>query len=240
MGAGYTMTDPLKIPASTQWALVSGGALSWRLLSDIGGKLTDADMVPINANSGELELRVHGIQSYCIAKNNSFTPVRLEVRLIYIPNLNAYTTGAVDYLVPRATMFFKSGTGCGNLIYRGYNKRELAASDATGIPVKYQTLDKKVIYLPAATFTGTQNVGGTLQQLLFNAPVVYKRFNLKHYYKGMGKKGFCRSLTSQKQLSDGNYFLVYWSDAPALTETVSFLSSNNMQFSIKQNMNAVT
>lgn len=243
MAPGFTMTDPVKIPVNTQWLQQSGGgAIGYRLLSSLGGTLTDSTMLNNTAaEKGELELRLHGFQSYCIAKNNSHIPCRFEVRLIFIPNVNTFTSGAVDYLVPRASMFFNSGNGCGNLIYRGYNRRGLAASDATGLPVKYKNLDRKVIYLPAATMSGTQTVtGGGLQTILLNMPRVRKRFKLTHYYKGMGRKCFCRAGTgSSKLLTDGNFYLVYWHDLPSVTDTVSFLSTNNIQYSIKQNMNKI-
>lgn len=242
LAPGQTMIHPLSLPPLASWFVSPGQLLSWRLISDLGQKLKDADIVGDLANptptlvaQRELELRVHGVQCYGICHGNAGYPARFEVRLIYIPNLNSYTTGAVDYLVPRADMFFRESFGTGNLINRGYNRRNLATTTATGIPVKYTTLARKVINLPGNFSRGTDTLAdGSVTQTIRDHREVTKRFQLAHYFKGMGKKAFSRG--TQTQLSDGNYFVVWWSDLSGAADTVSVAMSCNLQYSLKQVM----
>lgn len=239
--AGTTWIDKRAIPALTTFKTISGNAqdandnLSYDLVSAIGGTIAVENQVQlVSSERDEVELRIHGIQTFGIVKNNANRPARIECRLIYIPNVNQYTVASIDYLTPRMTMFFKSGHGAGNLIRQGYNRRVLAAADGTGIPIKFQTLDRKVVYLPAATAVGTLTNGSAVEQLIYNTPAVFKRVTLSKYFKKF-RKAFCRG--TNVQLSDGNYFFVYWSDLPD-TLTYSILATTNIQYSLKAPMNS--
>lgn len=178
-----------------------------------------------------LELSIHGIQTYGVCTNQSIVPTRIEIRLLFIPNYNQYTDDAVDYLHPRFTMFFKSGQGVNGLQYRGYNKDSLAMYDATSTAVKFQTLDRKVIYLPGTGMHGT--VGNPAQAILLSQPAIYKRFSLAKYFKRPRKAWVRESAT---ELSNGNYFLVWWSDGAVAQQQYKFLATNNLQYSIKGSM----
>ena len=242
--AGYVWQNPSILPVNSSWAALTGGAIQYQNLSDIGGnvRLTQmqnfadppAPAPPVADNvQAKLELRIHGIQCRGIVKNNSTVPARVEIRLLYIPNLNAYTVAPIDYLVPRFTMFYKSGQGTGNILFNGYNRRALAALDATGVPVKFTTLDRKVIHLPPATVYGTVTMAQATETIMLSTPAVYRRFSLSKYFK-TPRRAFARA--SQNELSDGNYFLVYWSDLATVGMTCSILADSLLQYSIKAPM----
>lgn len=223
----------------TDWQQsTGGGALYSKMISGVGGFIQDSNMTQQDAaERGQVELRVHGIQCHGILTNNSVYPCRVEIRLIYIPNANQFTTQPNQYLTPRVTMFHKSGAGLNGLTYRGYDKRSLAALDATGVPIKYQELGRKVIHLPARSFSGTYGVpgGGPSQPINIAKALVYKRWSMSKYFKGEGRKAFCRA--DNDDLSDGNYFLVYWSDGATNQQTYSHLATTNFQYSLKAVMN---
>lgn len=237
--AGYLAHNP---PPSLWYTLPGASDMSIINASQIGGNIELLNMVNVNnAHQGDLEVRIHGIQSYGIFKNNSAYPARVETRLLYIPNTNVYTDDANDYLTPRFTMLWKDGKGIGVPLRKGYNKRQLAAFTATGIPVKYQELDKQVIFLPPATVTGTINLppmydgdAGHVEAISMNTPVVYKRTSMAKYFK-TPRKAYIRPNNSE--LTNGNYFLVVWTDLPNGTDTVSCLMTNNLQYSIKAPFN---
>lgn len=241
--AGTSWIDKRAIPVLTTWKTISGSAqdanddLSYDLVSAIGGTIAAENQVSLlAAEREEVQLRIHGIQTFGIIKNNANRPARIECRLIYIPNVNQYTIASIDYLTPRMTMFYKSGTGAGNLLRQGYNRRVLAAADGTGIPIRFQTLARKVVYLPSAVATGTvtQSDPSGVNQIIMNAPAVFKRITLAKYFK-TPRKAFCRG--TNIQLSDGNYFFVYWSDLPG-SFTYSILATTNIQYSLKAPMNS--
>lgn len=234
--AGYVsqwaQSHVASLPASTSWFQLGGaGAMLSKLCSGIGGHIGASNLPALDAaEQGQVQLRIHGIESFGIVQNNSALPVRCEIRIVYVPNTNVYTDDANDYLVPRLTMFAKSGKGLGALLRQGYDRKSLAVFDTTSNPVKYQTYARKVIYLPAATMTGTITQGGSIDPILINALPVRRRFKLSKYFKNP-KKAFCRA--NHDELSNGNYFLVAWTDAPLGTTTVSFLSTQNVQYSLK-------
>lgn len=230
------MISSISLPPKSQWFVNPGAAFQWRLLSDLGNKVRDANVIGASpAVAGEVELRIHGIQVYGICTNNAPYPCKFQLRIIYIPNLNSFTTGAVDYLVPSETMLFKSRSGLGSLLYRGYDHKNLGTMTATGIPVKYTELAKKVVSLPAAFARGQDTLpDATVTQTTRDERDVRRHFSLSAYFKGMGKKAYAR--TTQQQLSDGNYFLVYWNDLASISDTVSFASSVNLQYSLKNIM----
>lgn len=220
------------LPAATSWFQLGGaGAMLSKMVSSIGGHIQAANMPVLDAaEQGQVQIRIHGIECFGIVQNNSANPVRCEIRFVYVPNTNVYTDDANDYLVPRLTMFAKSGNGVGGLLRQGYDRKSLAVFDATSNPVKYQVLARKVMFLPAATMTGTITQGGSIDPILFNIPPVRKRFKLAKYFK-TPKTAFCRS--NHDELSNGNYFLVAWTDAPLSTTTISILATQNVQYSLK-------
>lgn len=236
--AGYEANWPnshvASLPASTSWFQLGGaGAMLSKLCSGIGGHIQAANMSVLDAEEqGQVQLRIHGIESFGVVQNNSPLPVRCEIRIVYVPNTNVYTDDANDYLVPRLTMFAKSGQGVGGLLRQGYDRKSLAVFDATSNPVKFKTLARKVIYLPSATMTGTitNTNDGSIDPVLLNVPPIRKRFKLSKYFKHP-KKAFCRA--NHDELSNGNYFLVAWTDGPLSTTTISFLSTQNIQYSLK-------
>lgn len=219
----------------TNWQLsTGGGAFYSKVISNVGGNIQDANMTQMDAaEKGQVELRVHGMQCHGILTNSSMYPCRVEIRLIFIPNANAYTTSPNAYLTPRPTMFSKGGQGVNGLTYRGYDRRSLSALDATGVPIKYQELGRKVIYLPSRTYVGTYGVPGsppTQQGINLSGPLVYKRWSISKYFK-TPRKAHCRS--GEDDLSDGNYYLCYWSDGATTQQTYSHLATTNFQYSLK-------
>lgn len=230
---------PMALPVVTNWQLsTGGGALYNKIISNVGGFIQDANMTQQDAaERGQVELRVHGMQAFGILTNNSIYPCRVEVRLIFIPNANAYTTTPNAYLTPRITMLSKSGHGVNGLTYRGYDKRSLSALDATGVPIKYQELGRRVVYLPARNYIGTYGVPGnppTTQPINISSPLVYKRWSISKYFK-TPRKAHCRS--GEDDLSDGNYYIIYWSDGATNQQTFSHLATANFQYSLKSVMN---
>lgn len=233
------------LPPTSLWSQLGGGAsFEFSNISTIGGHIQDANMAVLDAaEQGQVQLRIHGCETFGIIKNNSVHPVRVEVRLVYIPNTNIYTDDLNDYLTPRSSMFFKSGKGNGVLLRQGYDRKSLAAFSATGIPVKYQTLARKVMFLPSATVTGTLTTPADplhdppldqlVQTIVQQTPTVYKRFSLKKYFKHP-RRAYARA--NNDPLTNGNYFLVYWTDAPLVTDTVSLLMTSNIQYSLKSVM----
>lgn len=237
---GYNWNDRLALPAPADWYElegeqlgVAGKGLAYHILSGVGGYLEDNTASQEDGTAkGMLELRFQGVECFGIVKNNSTVPVRIDARIVWIPNVNQFTDDSVDYLLPRDTMFIKTGTG--NLLNQGYNRRNLATLTATGVPVKHTTVARKVMFLPAGLVTGELTAPGPVVSSVevFPQPV-YKRFTLRKRFKGMGKKMYCR--TSDVLCSNGNFYFVIWSDlkSPA---TISFLMASNIQLSVKQLM----
>lgn len=220
------------LPSATSWFSLGGaGAMLSKICSTIGGHIQASNLSVLDAaEQSQVQLRIHGIEAFGIVQNNASYPVRTEIRLVYVPNTNVYTDDANDYLVPRLTMFAKSGHGVGALLRQGYDRKSLAVFDTTSNPVKFQTLARKVLFLPSATMTGTLTTQGTIEPILMQTPVARKRFKLAKYFK-RPRTAFCRG--NHDELSNGNYFLVAWTDAATGTATVSFLSTQNIQYSLK-------
>lgn len=228
------------LPLLQNWRTITGTAqdlqMPYSVISRVGGNLVTPELVNLDgAEQAQLELRIHGIQTYGIVANNSPRPMRFEARLLWIPNLNKYTQAVIDYLIPRFTMLHKSGQGTGNLLYQGYNKRDLATKTATGIPATFVTLARKVMYLPAAAWeaTITGNNAGSFDA---QTPLIFKRFRLSKYFK-KPRVGFVRQDSDPNDvMSNGNFVLAYWTDQPG-NNSFSILATSNMQYSIKSNMN---
>lgn len=238
--AGFTWDNHRSLPEFGDWQQISGNMqdtlLPYSIVSSLGGNVISSEMPLLNGTEEkQLELRIHGVETFGIVKNNSDVPIRVEARLLWIPNLNQFTQASIDYLVPRITMFYKSGRGVGNLLRQGYARRSLTTATATGVPVKFTTLDRVVLHLPATNYVGT--VDGN--QLSFIRPYQFKRFKLSKYFL-KPRRGFVGSQSSPNDImSNGNYVICYWSDQVG-TATFSFLATTNLQYSIKQNMNTDT
>lgn len=225
---------PSKLPVPTQWRQCTGLQCNSELLSDLGQKITDESMPGLNSTEkASLQLSIHGIQAYGCMCNNSEFPVRVDVRIIFIPNLNQFTDDVVDYMTPRFTMFHKTGQGINGITYRGYNSRALAASDATGVPVKFTTVARKILTLPGQSITGELTDGSSVSTVNLAVPLRYRRFALTKYFKH-AKKAFVKG--SQTYLSNGNYYLVWWSDGADVTQFYRFIASCNLQYSVKAPM----
>lgn len=227
---------PNATPVVSDWQLSTGSVLYSKNISDVGGNIQAANMtLQSAAEKGEVELRIHGIQGFGVCTNNSDYPLRVEVRLLWIPNANDFTLNTANtYITPRFTMFCKDGQGVNGMLYRGYDKRGLGALDATGVPLKFQQLARKVIHLPARSFNGTVGTGGTAQPIEISKSLVYKRFSFAKYFK-TARKGYVRA--SQQEMSNGNFFLVYWSDGATVLQSYSMLITTNLQYSLKAPMN---
>lgn len=227
------------VPDPQYWQTITGGLLTdtafqnhYVELSAIGGNINAANMTNLDgAERGKVEVRVHGMQVFGIVKNSASHPTRFEARLIYIPNANIYTNDANDYIRPRITMFWQKGVG--GLIRQGYDRRSLAALTATGIPVKFQELARKVIHLPAASVSGSVTVNSVISPIVMTTPPVRKRFTLAKYFK-QPRRAFMRS--NQSELSNGSYYLVYWCDLPSTANTMNVLAVCNFQYSLKAPM----
>lgn len=220
------------MPLVSSWRECEGQQCNYQLLSNIGGKVADVALtMQSHAETEQLKLAIHGVQLYGVVTNQSVVPTRVECRLIYIPNYNQYTDDAVDYLNPRFTMFSKSGQGVNGLQYRGYNKTSLVAYDATSPAIKFQTLDRKVLYLPGTGMHGT--VGNPVQAILMSTPAIYKRFSLAKYFK---KPKLATVRGSATELQNGNYFFVWWGDGAVTQQKYNLLATANLQYSIKQTM----
>lgn len=234
---GYIWSDPRYLPATINWETVAGNdqnnQIKYKLISGLGGNQEFANMTQQDqAERGQVELRLHGVQCYGIVKNNSPSPMRVEIRLVFVPNLNQFTDDAVDYLTPRISHMFRSGKGGGNLLNQGYNRKNLGSASATGVPINIQILAKKVLFLPPASVNGTVLQNQQLNPITLLTPVVYKRFSLFKYFKN-ARKAYARA--SAPELSNGNYYLVYWSDA-STTGTFSILATTNLQYSLRSPM----
>lgn len=237
--AAATWKETLSIPAISDWYSMTGGDAFLRVhLSNIGGNLQDPRMRKFNTQPAvgvdpnavkqqDLELRVHGIQVYGVVTNQSSLPVRVEMRLVYVPNLNAFTVSPNAYLLPQPEMFYKSGKGTGNLLRQGYDRRSITMHTATGIPTSWTQLGRKVIYLKPGQIDASLS-GSTTAMKLKN--IVYRRFSLSHYFK-TPKKAFARN--NQTYLTTGNYYLCLWCDAASITDIVPVLATSNFQYSYK-------
>lgn len=237
-GAAYKRA----LPSLSNWRTHTGSeqdlAMPYQILTNVADNVITPEMKLLDANEqAEVELAIHGVQTYGIVCNNSLRPMRFEARLLWIPNLNKYTQASIDYLIPRFTQMFKSGKGTGNLLFQGYDRRSLATLTATGIPVQFRVLARKVMFLPAASWTGT--LTGTTPPGTFDAecPIIFKRFTLQKYFKNP-LKGFVRSdIGPNDIMSNGNIVLVYWSDLPG-SSSFNILATSNLQYSVKSNMNS--
>ena len=229
----YTWLSPCILPPVQNWMSVPGVALQYLWLSRIGGNVKMVQMPNLDGNMMvETQVRIHGFQINGVVKNNSFIPARYEIRLIYIPNINTYTQGSVDYITPRLTMFHKSGQGCGNTLFRGYNRRALAANTATGLPIKFTTLARKVFYLSPGQESGTIDNQTVIEDVTLDK-VRFKRFSLRKYFK-TPQTGYVRS--GSDILTNGNYFLVFWNDLPLVSTTCSMIGDCLMQYSVKASL----
>lgn len=235
--AASTWVNLRSLPPLTTWESIPAAnqdtALPYKIVSAVGGNVRAARMTNQSANDKErCAIRIHGIETFGVVYNESSSPMRLEVRLIFVPNLNQYTTDAIDYLRPRITMFHD--TGAGNLLRSGYNRKAISAYTATGHPIKFQTLARKVIWCPAASSAGTitPTGGGAGEVVTFMRPAVYKRFKLAKYFKS-ARTGYCNE--SDDELANGNYYLVYWNDLPGAGtgNIMKFLACSNLQYSMK-------
>lgn len=233
------------LPLPQFWDTITGGDnLTYKSISDVGGNIGLVEMIQNStapAKNEQLELRIHGLEIFGVMKNNASYPTRVEIRVLYIPNTNVYTDDANDYLTPRFTMFCRRDGGVGALQRQGYDHRSLGGFSATGNPIRYTELGRKVIYLPTASVSGTLTFADNIQPpvtaphaLQLAQPTVYKRFSIKKYFK-TPKTAYCRG--TNPQLSNGNYFVCVWCDLPAATNTISFLASCNLQYSVKAPMN---
>lgn len=237
--AAFSWNTMAALPAPQNWLQLAGGDIGFKsqIISDIGDDVEAAAPTHFTAaDAQQLEVRVHGIEVRGIVRNNSIRATRVEIRLLWIPNINSYTDSVINYLQPRLTMFHKSGKGVGSLLFQGYNKRALAVYDATGVPIKFTTLARKVIMLPQATTSGTLTAGPAVEAILLAVPTFPKRFTMKKYFK-TPKRHFIRG--DQTPMSDGNYYLCYWTDGSSALSTCSLLVDTLMQYSIKAPMKAV-
>lgn len=236
--SAYNWTSTRSLPLLDSWEHWDGTAqdtnFPYKVISDIGGNVEFANMVNLDAaGQQQCEVRIHGIQVYGVVANVSTLPTRMEVRLVYIPNVNTYTQGSVDYLVPRATMLYKSGAGVGNLLRRGYDRRSLTTVEATGLPFQFTTLARKVFHLKPTVIDGFQEVAGTEQDIQIQLPADYRRFSMSKYFKNP-KKAFIRGTSGM--LTNGNYYLCYWSDSPLTSASFAILATTNLQYSMKAPM----
>lgn len=237
--AGHTWTDKRALPPLTHWYNVTGDAqdnqIPYKIISNIGGNVRAVRMQnQSTAQREKVSIKIHGVESFLCVYNASTRPCRAEFRLIFIPNMNQFTNDITDYLRPRITMFHD--TGGGSLLYTGYNKKAISAQTATGIPFKFQTLSKKVLYLPAAGIVGTQTPqGGNPIALNLVPPQVFRRFKLSKYFK-KPRTAYCND--QDDELSNGNYFLVWWNDLPGIGggNTMRVLATSNVQYSMKSPM----
>lgn len=231
-----TWTDYRALPQLAVWRSWYAGQqdpnLLYKCVSEIGGNVRAVRMQNQSANDRErLSIRIHGVETFGVVRNEAPRPARFEVRLIFIPNLNQFTNDAIDYLRPRITMFHK--TGPGTPLYAGYNRKSIAAQTATGHPIKFQTLARKVIHLPAASIVGAITPAtGTGEVVSMQTPQLFKRFKLAKYFK-KPRIGYCND--QDDELSNGNYYLVYWNDLPAngTANVMKFIAATNMQYSLK-------
>lgn len=222
------------MPIPTKWQLCTGTILYSKLLSNVGGNVAITELTALDsAEQAQLELRIHGIQVDGAVLNNSVYPVRVEFRVIFIPNSNSFTIQPNDYLLPRMTMFWGQ-KGLGGPQYRGYNSRALGALDATGVPITYKNLARKVVFAKSNKLNGTQGPAAQQTAIQMQLPLTYKRFHMAEYFK-TPKKAFCRG--TQDELSNGNYYLVWWSDGDTTQQSYSVCASMNFQYSIKAAMN---
>lgn len=225
----YTWSDLRALPAMANWKSFTGSiqdtGLIHQVISDVGGNIQVSDMVLLSSDEKkQVEIRIHGLEVFGVVANQATRPARFEVRVLWIPNLNTFTNASIDYLQPRITMFYKSGKGVGNLLRQGYDRKQLTVSTATGIPITFKTVARKVLYLPAASVSGTMPGGG----LSIATPIVFKRFTLKKYFKNP-KKGFVEG--DDDEMTNGNYVLCYWNDLSG-TQSMSILATSNFQYSL--------
>lgn len=231
------------LPLTQFWDTITGADdLYSKNFSNLGGNVEIANFTQNSQDRNtELELRVHGVELFGVLYNNSHFPARVEIRLLYIPNTNVYSDDANDYLTPRLTMFCHNRQGTGALQRQGYDYRALGSFSATGIPIRFTQLARKVMWLPPANVSGTitqpnpqSETGNSINPIILTTPTTYKRFSLRKYFKNP-KKAFVRG--TNPQLTNGNYYLCIWTDLPQSTSTISFLGTTNLCYSIKAPMN---
>lgn len=235
----FGWTNIASLPSSDNWAQVKGEEIYSVLASDLGGHLHANNLVQTSGTDrGKLELRVHGVEAFGICHNDTTVPVRFEARLIYVPNLNDKTVNVADDLVPRFSQFFKSGAGLGTLKYQGYARRQLAMlgdTDDNGRPIKFVTLDRKVMHLAPGRITGSVDLDGQPGDIDIFQPTIYKRFTLRKRFKMPGKRAYVRP--EDAMLTNGNYYTVCWCDLEdAENVNIQVLIAQNLQYSLKAPM----
>lgn len=240
-----TWTDAQTLPITSTWKQIVGGQIYTECLSDFSGHIRFPQLEQQdNAERQTAEIRIHGLESRFKARNISDEPVRLEVRLVYVPNLNQNTTAGTDRLNPdRIEQYFRSHSGAGSMRYFGCNRLSTFSQSTGDIPTTIHTLDRKVMYLPSSGISGTQTQqfgdgsGSAVSSILMTEPVKYKRFSLSKWFK-RPRKNFTGSpvgATDGDYLRLGNYFLVVWSDCTADGNAkLQVLGSNNLQYSLKR------
>ena len=218
---GYNWNTWTSLPELTNYRLVSADALEAKQISNVGGFVTDH--TPSELPSPvfhDLTIGVKGFQCRFSFINQSQYQARVQINLIWIPNLNANTEQSVDYLRPSVFMLYKKGSG--NLVYDGWDKIELKNASSTLAHAKttYTIIESKTFNIRGQTSTNTINTNKNKIVWLTHTWKNPKKHNVRP-----GETGVATPLT------DGNYYFTIHHNLPR-TQSIKYVAAATMKFRV--------
>lgn len=220
---GYSWPDSQVInnPPQTAYRPVLSGALESKLVSKVSELLTDPAAVNLSpADADAITCYCKGIQMRFALQNRNSISCRVNMAIVFIPNLNRQTEDAVDFLRPDQYMLYRFGSG---IQYEGWDKKQIRNLAGSPSSVrKFVVLAHKKVTLP-----GTVNSGFTVDNQ--QQRITTRYYNLTKHFKGMGKKHNIKPGTSEDiTFSDGSYYYMLWSDLPA-GDDLHYLGCSSMK-----------
>lgn len=216
----FTWGGFVNLPQRTDYRQIPGGGFEAKVISNMGGNIADTNVLLLtNPDDKQLTIGVKGFQCKFAFVNQSQYNARVQINLIYIPNLNYSTNDAVDFLRPTVFDLWKKGSG--NLLYDGWNKKELQNNASS--------LDSKHSYTILAT--KTFNINGLPIATGWTYPIRVHKTWLTKTWKSFKKHNVKpTALLSNNQLfTDGNYFFTIHSDLPAGAD-LRYICATSMKY----------
>ena len=151
---GFTWDSITECVPESAYRPIANGAMESQILSQIGGNILAPEM-DAPALTQSMTIAVSGIQARLQLQNDNNNSVKCTCAIYYVPNLNAHTDDAVDFLRPDVFMLYKRGSG--NLLYDGFAKQIIRNKASGNSTVRdYQIIASKTVIIPPCTYGGLQ------------------------------------------------------------------------------------
>lgn len=216
---GYTQAGFVNLPLITEYRPVHGGAMEAKCISKIGGFTLDpaAPAIPVPQDQ-HTTIGISGIQCKFAFINSSQYTARVVVKLVYIPNLNRSTVDSIDYIIPSEFDLWKHGSG--NLLFDGWNKKQLENQATTVDSKNAYTIIKRDVF----------HIRGVAP----NDNITPRRKWLTKTWKTLRKHNIkVRTGESNQMLTDGNYYIIIHSDLPTIAATpLKYIAATSIKFKI--------